>query len=115
MFLQGEIQEALKLLEKGVQSFQAIAAVLTLPGQLGVLAEAYTKAGRLAQAHEALDLRLALAKSTTTALMRLSYIVLRASLSCWSQAISPPLRTASVSPSRQPAANKAEHGSFAPQ
>ncbi len=62
MFLQGELEEALKLLEKGVQSFQAIAAALTLPAQLGVLAEAYIKAGRLTEAREALEVALALAE-----------------------------------------------------
>jgi predicted ATPase len=62
MFLKGELTEALKLMEKGVQLFRAIAAALTLPAQLGVLARAYTKAGQLAQARQALDEGLALAE-----------------------------------------------------
>jgi serine/threonine protein kinase/tetratricopeptide (TPR) repeat protein len=54
-FWQGDLEEALFLLEAGVNSFRAIAATLTLPSQLKVLADAYIKAGKLAQAGEALD------------------------------------------------------------
>jgi len=59
MFLQGD--EGLPLLERGLQSFRAIAAALTLPAQLGVLAEAYMKAGRFAPARSALEEGLTLA------------------------------------------------------
>jgi len=62
MALQGEHSGALPLLEKGLQSFRAIAAALTVPGQLGILAEAYTKAGRLVEARQAIDQGLALAE-----------------------------------------------------
>lgn len=43
-----------------MHSFKAIAATLTVPAQLGVLAEAYMKAGRLTEAQQALDEGLAL-------------------------------------------------------
>jgi serine/threonine protein kinase/predicted ATPase len=62
MLLQGDLEGALPLLEKGPQSFKAIAAALTLPGQFGVLANAYIKAGKLEQAREVLDEGLALAE-----------------------------------------------------
>ncbi len=45
-----------------MQSFKAIAAVLTLPAQLCVLAKAYLKSGQLAKARQALDEGLALAQ-----------------------------------------------------
>jgi serine/threonine protein kinase/predicted ATPase len=60
IFLQGELAEALPRLEKGVQAFRAISAVLTLPAQLCVLAEAYMKSGRLVEADQALEEGLAL-------------------------------------------------------
>ncbi|HIN66457.1 MAG TPA: tetratricopeptide repeat protein, partial [Candidatus Obscuribacterales bacterium] len=65
LFLQGELDESIKLMEKGIQSFRSIAAILTLPGQLGILAEAYIKAGRLAEARSVLNAALELAKGNS--------------------------------------------------
>jgi tetratricopeptide (TPR) repeat protein len=62
MALQGEHSGALLMLEKGLQAFRAIAAALTLPAQWSVLAEAYTRAGRLVEARQAIDEGLALAE-----------------------------------------------------
>ncbi|MBA3857880.1 MAG: hypothetical protein C0507_13330 [Cyanobacteria bacterium PR.3.49] len=55
LFLKGEVDEGISLMEKGVASFRSIGSILTLPGQLGVLAEAYLAAGRLAEARAALN------------------------------------------------------------
>lgn len=65
LFLQGELNESIRLMEKGIQSFRAVAAILTLPGQLCILAEAYIKAGRLSDARAALNEGLELAKGNS--------------------------------------------------
>ena len=65
LFLKGELDEAIALMEKGVHTFRTIAAVLTLPGQLGVLSEAYVKAGRLEDARVALNEGLEMAKGNS--------------------------------------------------
>jgi len=62
LFLKGDLEEGTRLMEKGVASFRSIGSILTLPGQLGVLAEAYLAVGRLAEARAALDEGLQLAK-----------------------------------------------------
>lgn len=62
LFLKGEVQEGIRLMETGVASFRSIGSILTLPGQLGVLSEAYLSEGRLAEARAALDEGLELAK-----------------------------------------------------
>jgi serine/threonine protein kinase/tetratricopeptide (TPR) repeat protein len=63
VLLQGDVTEALPLLEKGLKSFQAIAASLTLPGQFGVLAYAYIKSEQFDRAQQALDEGLALVEA----------------------------------------------------
>lgn len=65
LFLQGELDESIRLMEKGIHSFRSVAAILTLPGQLGILAEAYMAAGRLNEARTALNDGLALAKGNS--------------------------------------------------
>jgi urea ABC transporter urea binding protein len=62
MLLQGETEEALPLLLKGLQAFRAGGAELTLPSQLGALGDAHTRAGRFDEARRALDEGLALAE-----------------------------------------------------
>src|SRR5262249_5954681 len=62
VLLQGGLEEGLRLLEEGIHSFLTIAAVLTLPAQLAVLAEALTMVGRYEEAAQALDKGLALAQ-----------------------------------------------------
>jgi len=65
LYLKGEIQEGISMMEKGIKAFRSIGSVLTLPGQLGVLAEAYIAGGRLAEARTSLDEGLALAKGNS--------------------------------------------------
>jgi serine/threonine protein kinase/predicted ATPase len=60
VLLKGDLKAALPLLEKGVNSFKAIAAALTLPAQCTVLGNAYTKAGQYEKANQSLDEGLAL-------------------------------------------------------
>jgi class 3 adenylate cyclase/tetratricopeptide (TPR) repeat protein len=62
MLLQGELEEALPLLLKGLAAFRASGAELTLPFQLSTLGEVYMRAGRFADARQALDEGLALAE-----------------------------------------------------
>jgi len=63
MFLQGnQLEEALQKLEEGLLTFQAASAALTVPAQLSVLAEAYMKSGRLAEAGHALNEALIMAE-----------------------------------------------------
>ncbi|OAI49152.1 hypothetical protein AYO44_18580 [Planctomycetaceae bacterium SCGC AG-212-F19] len=62
MLLQGELEEALPLLLKGLDAFRASGAELTLPCQLSTLGQAYTQADRFADARQALDEGLALAQ-----------------------------------------------------
>lgn len=54
----GEPQQALQKIEKGLLSFQALSAALTIPAQLGVLAIACMKNKHLTEAHEAVKLGL---------------------------------------------------------
>jgi predicted ATPase len=62
MLLQGKLEEALPLLLKGLDSFRASGAELTLPFQLSTLGEAYTRAGRFEDARRVLDEGLAIAE-----------------------------------------------------
>jgi serine/threonine protein kinase/TolB-like protein/tetratricopeptide (TPR) repeat protein len=62
MLLQGEREEALPLLVKGLQAFRAGGSELTLPSQLGTLGDAHARAGRFDEARRALDEGLALAE-----------------------------------------------------
>src|SRR5262249_25145342 len=57
---QGKPEEGLPLLVKGLDSYRATGAELTLPFQLTTLGEAYTQAGRFKDAGRALDEGLAL-------------------------------------------------------
>lgn len=65
LFLQGKLEEAIQLMEKGVRSFRSIGSFLTLPGQLCVLSEVYVSAGMLDKARVALDEGLELAKGNS--------------------------------------------------
>ena len=60
MLLQGDFEEALPLLLKGHHAFRAGGAELTLPFQLSILVDAYTRSGRFEDAHRALDEGLAI-------------------------------------------------------
>ena len=62
MLLQGQPEESLPLLRKGLDAFRATGAELLRPFQLSVLGDAYTQAGRFEEAHAALDEGLALAE-----------------------------------------------------
>lgn len=62
VLLKDEIEESLVIIEKGLKSFRGIAANLTLPAQLSVLGEAYTKAGRFEPANNAFEEGIKLAK-----------------------------------------------------
>jgi predicted ATPase len=64
MLLQGELEPALAQLLKGLDALRATGARLTLPYQLSILGEAYTRAGRFADAMKALDEGLALVEET---------------------------------------------------
>ena len=60
MLLQGDFEGALPLLLKGHHAFRAGGAELTLPFQLSILVDAYTRSGRFEDAHRALDEGLAI-------------------------------------------------------
>jgi predicted ATPase len=62
ILLQGELEEAMPLLLKGLDAFRASGAELTLPFQLSTLGEALTQAGRFEDARQALNEALALAE-----------------------------------------------------
>jgi tetratricopeptide (TPR) repeat protein len=62
MLLQGDHEGALPLLLKGHHAFRAGGAELTLPFQLSVLVDAYTRAGRYEEARQALAEGLAIAE-----------------------------------------------------
>src|SRR4029077_13266060 len=62
MLLQGEPEEALPLLLKGLDAFRAGGAELTLPFQFSILGDAYSQAGRFEDARRALDEGLAIAE-----------------------------------------------------
>ena len=52
MLLQGRIDDALPLLLEGLQAFRATGAGLRIPYYLSMLGDAYTQAGRFADAHQ---------------------------------------------------------------
>jgi serine/threonine protein kinase/tetratricopeptide (TPR) repeat protein len=62
LLLEGKVGEAIPLLLGGVDAFVAGGAELTLSFQFSTLGEAYLQAGRLADAHQALDKGLAIAE-----------------------------------------------------
>jgi tetratricopeptide (TPR) repeat protein len=64
LLLLGRGGEGLPLLVKGLDAFRATGARLTLPFQLSVLGEAYTRADRFADAMKVLDEGLALVEET---------------------------------------------------
>ena len=64
MFLLGELDRAMPMLQKGFNAWQVTGAKLTLSYQLSTLVEAYTRQGRLADAHRALDECFALIEET---------------------------------------------------
>ncbi len=55
LLLQGKIDEALPAIERGLLSFQAVAAALTVPAMMSGLAEVYMKSERYSEASRALD------------------------------------------------------------
>ncbi len=55
MLLQGRIDDALPLLLEGLQAFRATGAGLRIPYYLSMLGDAYTQAGRFADAHSVFD------------------------------------------------------------
>ena len=62
MLLQGELENAMPFLLKGLQAWQATGAELTVTYQFSTLGEAYTQAKRFADARRALDDGLVLAQ-----------------------------------------------------
>jgi serine/threonine protein kinase/tetratricopeptide (TPR) repeat protein len=61
----GQGEEALPELNQGLVLFEELAAVLTVPAQLCVLAEAYAKSGKFSEARSALGTGLVMAKQNT--------------------------------------------------
>jgi tetratricopeptide (TPR) repeat protein len=61
LLLQGRVEEALPLLTKGLDSFRATGAGVTLPSHLSLLVAAYTYTGRFEDARLTLDEALAIA------------------------------------------------------
>ena len=55
LFLQGDVEEGLVLMEKGLKSWQGTGAELTLTYQFSTLCQAYTTIERFEKAHEALE------------------------------------------------------------
>jgi predicted ATPase len=55
MLLQGRTDDAIPVLLEGLQSFRATGAGLRIPYYLGILGDAYTRAGRFGDAHRVLD------------------------------------------------------------
>ena len=55
MLLQGRVDDALPLLLEGLQAFRATGAGLRIPSYLSMLGDAYTQAGRFADAHSVFD------------------------------------------------------------
>jgi predicted ATPase len=62
ILLQGQIEQAILLIRKGVHAWRATGAELILPVQLSALGDAYTQAGRFVDARQALDEGLAIAE-----------------------------------------------------
>jgi class 3 adenylate cyclase/predicted ATPase len=62
MLLQGQVEEAIPLIKKGVHAWRATGAELILPVLLSALGDAYTQAGRFEDARHALDEGLAIAE-----------------------------------------------------
>lgn len=62
LLLAGNPAEAIPLLQRGLDAFQASGAELTLSFQFSILGEAYTQAGRFEDARQALDKGLAIAE-----------------------------------------------------
>ncbi len=58
---ENEPVKSLQKIEQGLQAFQALSAILTIPAQLCVLASACLKNGRLAEANQALKLGVTMA------------------------------------------------------
>ena len=117
MLLQGEPEEALPLLLKGIDAFRASGAELTLPFQLSTLGDAYTQAGRFDDARRALDEGLAIAEKNDercqeAELHRLKGELLLAESPDQTR---PPPRTVSAKPSRRPGASRARRGSCGPR
>ena len=62
LLLQGQSEESLPLLRKGLDDFRTTGAEILRPFQLSVLGDAYIQAARFGEAHAALDEGLALAE-----------------------------------------------------
>jgi class 3 adenylate cyclase len=62
LLVSGRREEALPLLLKGFSAFRATGAEVRVPAYLALLADAYTQAGRVAEARQALDEALAVAE-----------------------------------------------------
>jgi predicted ATPase len=62
MLLQGRTDDAIPVLLEGLQSFRATGAGLRIPYYLGMLGDAFTRAGRFEDAHKVLDDALATAE-----------------------------------------------------
>jgi predicted ATPase len=60
--LEGRLDDAIPVLLEGLQSFRATGAGLRIPYYLGILGNAYTRAGRFEDAHRVLDEALATAE-----------------------------------------------------
>jgi predicted ATPase len=60
--LEGRMDDAIPVLLEGLQSFRATGAGLRIPYYLGMLADAYRRAGRFEDAHSVLDEALATAE-----------------------------------------------------
>jgi class 3 adenylate cyclase/predicted ATPase len=62
LLLQGRREQALPLLTRGLNAFRATGAGVRVPYYLGILGDAYTQAGRFAEALQAFDEALAIAE-----------------------------------------------------
>ena len=65
MLLQGRLDEALPVLQKGLEAYRATGSGMALRYYHSILGDAYTQAGRFGDALRALDEGLALARIPT--------------------------------------------------
>lgn len=115
LLLQGRVDEALGLIEKGLAAYRATGAELALTYYLSLLGDAFIQAGRFNDAHRILNEALLLVKKTTSVFRKPSCCVSRANC-CWpSREMSQPPRSASSARSRPLAVSRAARGSCGPR
>ena len=116
LLLQGQLEEAIPLIRKGVHAWRATGAELILPVQLSALGDAYTQAGRFEDCARRWTRDWQSRRGTTSVSRRPSCTASKASC-CWRSRRTRPLpqRNASAVPSRSPDTSGAGPGSCGPR